>query len=52
MWNKGILRNVKELVALQELTEESVRMRSNANIPLSEEELLILLEIIRGADGL
>ena len=51
MREEGIIRGAEELEGLRELSTESIRKRSNANIPLSREELLILLEVMRGADG-
>ena len=51
MRKEGIFQSAEELEGLRELSTESIRKRSNANIPLSREELLILLEVMRGADG-
>ena len=51
MRKEGIFRSAEELEGLRELSTESIRKRSNANIPLSKGELLILLEVMRGADG-
>lgn len=51
MRNEGIIQSDEELEKLCELATETIRKRSNANIPLNRDELLILIEVIRGADG-
>ena len=50
--SSGKIRSDSELKAVEELAAETIKKRSNANIPLNEDELLILVEVIRGADGL
>ena len=49
---EGIIRSDDELKLLNELATVAIKKRSNANIPLSREELLTLIEVMRGADGL
>lgn len=51
MRKEGIFRSDEELKSLDKLAVESIRQRNNANIPLNREELLVLLEVMRGADG-
>ncbi len=50
--DKGVIRSGAELKAVEEVATETLKKRSNVNIPLNEEEILILIEVIRGADGL
>ena len=49
--NEGFIRNDAELKLVDELATETIKKRRNANIPLSREELLLLIEVMRGADG-
>ena len=51
MRKEGIIQSDAELEKLCEFATETIRKRNNANIPLNREELLILIEVIRGADG-
>ena len=50
MVEEGVIRTVEELERLDKFAMESIRQRNNANIPLSRNELLILLEVMRGSD--
>ncbi len=52
MRNEGVVQSEDELETLFGLATDSIRKRSNANIPLSRQDLLNLIEVIRGADGL
>ena len=49
---EGIIRDDGELESMQELATQMIRKRSRADIPLNRQELLNLIEVIRGADGL
>ena len=49
---EGIVRSQSELQLVADLAMVSLKKRRNANIPLSREELLVLIEVIRGSDGL
>ena len=49
---EGIIRSDDELSLIEELATDTIKKRRNANIPLSRDELLILIEVMRGADGL
>ncbi len=48
----GLIRSDADLKLVEELAMEAHKKRRNANIPLSREELILLIEVIRGADGL
>ena len=52
MQTEGIIRSGEELETVLELATQSIRKRSRADIPLNRQELLNLMEVIRGADGL
>ena len=52
MQTEGIIRSGEELETVLELATQSIRKRSRADIPLNRQELLNLIEVIRGADGL
>ena len=49
---EGIIRDDEELESMLELATQMIRKRSRADIPLNRQELLNLIEVIRGADGL
>ena len=49
---EGYIRSDSELNRYDEFAMEALKMRRNANIPLSREELLFLIEVVRGSDGL
>jgi len=49
---EGIIRNDAELQLVEELATDTIKKRRNANIPLNRDELLILIEVMRGSDGL
>ena len=51
MRKEGIFRTDAELESVRDLSAESTKRLSKANIPLSRSELLTLLEVIRGAYG-
>ena len=51
MRKEGLIRQ-EELEALLGLATNFIRKRSKASIPLNRQELLNLLEVIRGTDGL
>lgn len=51
MRKEGIIHSDEELKRLDKLAAESIRLRNNARIPLSRDDLLNLLEVMRGADG-
>ena len=48
---EGLIEDEDECLRLDELAIKTMRLRSNARIPLSRSELLRLLEVIRGSDG-
>ena len=52
MRKEGLIRGDEELDSVLELATQFIRKRSKVNIPLSRQELLNLIEVIRGADGL
>ena len=47
----GTIRNDQELERLCGFAMEAIKKRSNAKVPLSRQDLLNLIEVIRGADG-
>ena len=49
---EGIIRSDGELESVLEVATQMIRKRSRADIPLNRQELLNLIEVIRGADGL
>ena len=51
MRKEGLISQ-EELEALLGLATNFIRKRSKASIPLNRQELLNLLEVIRGTDGL
>ena len=51
MRREGVIRSEEELESLDKFAMGSIRQRNNAKIPLSRAELLMLLEVMRGADG-
>ena len=52
MRKEGRVKSDEELEMVFGLATDTIRKRSNANIPLNRQELLNLIELIRGADGL
>lgn len=52
MLDEGIIDSAGEFDKVFDLATNTIPKRSNANIPLSRQELLNLIELIRGADGL
>ena len=52
MRKDGIIRSDDELYRLNELAMGTIRQRNNANIPLNRLELMNLIELLRGSDGL
>ena len=50
MRQEGMISD-EELERLDKLAKESIRLRNNAKIPLNRNELVALLEVVRGADG-
>ena len=52
MRKDGIIRSDDELHRLNELAMGTIRQRNNANIPLNRLELMNLIELLRGSDGL
>ena len=51
MRQEGIISDDEELERLRKLVHESMKQRNNANVPLNRNELMALLEVLRGADG-
>ena len=49
---EGIIRSDADFKVIEELATDTMKKRRNANIPLSREEILFLIELVRGADGL
>ena len=49
---EGIIRSDGELESVLEVATQMIRKRSRADIPLNRQELLNLIEVIRGADAL
>ena len=52
MKTEGLIRDNDEIEQVYELATATIRKRSKVNIPLNRQELLNLIEVIRGADGL
>ena len=49
---EGYIRSDSELNQYDEFAMEALKLRRNANIPLTREEILFLIEVVRGSDGL